>query len=265
MDTKRMEKHPESPVDTSSRFGYEWNKYSELESVYEEQFRNWIAPFDPQEFRGRDVCDAGCGMGRNSYWALQHQAKSVLAFDAASGSVQSAKRLLARFPHAQVEQMSIYDIAYANRFDICFSIGVIHHLQYPKRAIEKLVTALKPGGRLIVWLYGYEGNEAYLRFFRVIHPLARRMPLGLLHALSYLLSAPLYVLVRLIPSRSWYWKQLRQFKFPHLHSVVFDQLLPEIAHYYKRIEVEELFKGIGLRQVEIHHNQGYSWTVIGTK
>jgi SAM-dependent methyltransferase len=62
-------------------------------------------------------------------------------------------------PHLVIERASIYEIPYESEFDIAFSIGVIHHPEHPDIAIEQLVKATKSGGRILIWVYGYENLE----------------------------------------------------------------------------------------------------------
>ena len=255
-------------LDTAKRFGYEWDRYRELYPHYEEQFRGWIAPLGPEAFRGADVLDAGCGMGRNSRWAAHYGARSVVAVDAAELAVAAAREGLADLPQVRVALASLYDLDFAGDFDLCVSVGVIHHLEFPERAIERLHAALRPGGRLVVWLYGYEGNEAWVTVFRAIHPLLRRLPPAWLHTLAYGLSLPLWGALRLGLHR-WlragnaeYLAAAARFPFAHLHKIVFDQLLPEIAHYYRRDEALALVCGLDWKRVEIHANRGYSWTLV---
>jgi hypothetical protein len=47
--------------------------------------------------------------------------------------------------------------------------------------------------------------------------------------------------------------------------VVYDQLNPHYAKYYKRHEAEELLTKAGFKDVRTHHRHGYSWSVVGTK
>ena len=66
---------------SQDRFGFEWNKYSDLDPNYELQFRRWVNPLGPDDFKDKKVLDAGCGMGRNSYWSLKWGAEKLVAFD----------------------------------------------------------------------------------------------------------------------------------------------------------------------------------------
>lgn len=258
----------ETTLDTSKRFGFEWDRYQDLYPHYEEQFLGWVAPLTAADFADRDVLDAGCGMGRNSRWAAKYGARSVLAIDYAQLAVDAAQQGLADLPNVVVERQSIYELDRSAAFDLAFSIGVIHHLEFPEQAIARLHRALRPGGRLVVWLYGYEGNEAWVHFFRAVHPLLKRLPPALVHGLAYLVSLPIYAGLRLgvqrwlRPGNSRYLDAIARFPFAHLHKIVFDQLLPDIARYYERDEVEALFAAQDWGDVAIHHNRGYSWTVV---
>jgi len=252
-------------IDTSLRFGFEWDRYREFFPHYEEQFRGWIEPLEPDAFEGRDVLDAGCGMGRNSFFSARFGARSVVAVDQAELAVAAARQILAGMENVRVEHASLYDLSYREAFDLVFCIGVIHHLELPERALDKLTGALRPGGRLVVWLYGYEGNEHWVRFFRTVHPLLRRLPPRVVHALAHACSVPIFLGLKIPWRKPPYLARVSRYPFRHLHKIVFDQLLPDIAHYYRRGEVEELFRGLDLKRVEIHHNRGYSWTVVCEK
>jgi SAM-dependent methyltransferase len=77
-----------------------------------------------------------------------------------------------------------YDLPFADRFDIVFAIGVIHHLEEPERAPQRMACAVRPGGRVLIWVYDREGNRW---LFALLNPLRRaffsRMPITLVHHL----------------------------------------------------------------------------------
>jgi hypothetical protein len=56
-------------------------------------------------------------------------------------SLAAARRTLARFPAVRVEHRSAYAIGCSDAFDLVFSIGVIHHLEYPQRALANMVSS----------------------------------------------------------------------------------------------------------------------------
>jgi SAM-dependent methyltransferase len=249
-------------LDTSERFGFQWDRYRELYPHYREQFEQWLQPFDPAGFRGADVLDAGCGMGRNARFAAEAGARSVTAVDQSELAVAAAREGLADVSGATVRRQSLYELSDADAYDVCFSVGVIHHLEFPRRALERLVAALRPGGTLVVWLYGYEGNEAWVRSFRLLHPILRRLSPGALHGVAHLFALPLFLLLKLPLPKRPYLAALARYPYDHVRLIVHDQLVPEIARYYRREQVEALFAGLAVASCEIHHNRGYSWTVL---
>lgn len=252
---------------SEDRFGYEWNKYSTVHPRYEEQFRNWIGGITPADFVGKRVLDAGCGMGRNSYWPLRYGARSVLAFDNDEKSLASAKKTLAEFPNATVERHNLSTLPWESEFDIVMCIGVLHHLRNPALALANMVRALAPGGTLVIWVYSYEGNEWIVRFVDPVRKhITSRLPLPLVHALSYFCSVPLWLFVRLCKGPTPYFAQLATFDFWHVHSIVFDQLIPEVANYWRKEEVESLASKVPLSKFAVKKpDNGMGWILTGTK
>lgn len=239
-------------MSSQNRFGYEWDKYSWITEDYEKQFLNWTTPVQPTDWIEKKVLDAGCGMGRNSYWPMKWGAASVTAFDYDERSVARSQETLKKFNNAQVFFKSIYDITWENEFDIAFSIGVIHHLKDPRLALKNMVQALKPGGKLLVWVYGYEGNEWIVQYVNPIRiNITSKLPVALVHVLSYFCSVPLYLFVKIFKVPNAYLKQLSTFNFWHVHSIVFDQLIPDVANYWKEGEVRVLVQGLPLTNISV--------------
>lgn len=248
------------------RFGYEWNEYAEMRPEYEEQFRRWTVHLKPEDWRGLRILDVGCGMGRNSFWPMSYGAAGGMAIDVDDRSLASARRTLARYPTIQIEKRSAYEIGCRDEFDVAFSIGVIHHLQHPERALAGMVRAVKPGARVLIWVYGLENNR-WIVF--LLDPLRKalfsKLPVGLVHQLAVYPTALLWLGLRLGFGRIAYFRLLRGFTFRHLRSIVFDQMLPKIAHYWPRETVERLMRDQGLVDVRLHWVNEMSWSAIGTK
>ena len=114
------------------RFGYSWEQFNELSPEQELQFREWTVLLAETDWRACRFLDAGCGAGRNSFWAMKYGADSGVAIDVDERSLDAARRNLKQYPGVTVQHCSIYSIPYEREFDISFSIGVVHHLDDPK-------------------------------------------------------------------------------------------------------------------------------------
>jgi len=203
------------------RFGYEWKTYSEMRPEYEEQFRRWTVHIAPQDWAGKVFLDVGCGMGRNSYWPLSYGAAEGVSIDVDENSLASARRTLAPFPNATVRAMSAYEIDYLDHFDIAFSIGVIHHLEFPETALRQMAKATKPGGRVLIWVYGLENNQWIVKGLDPARKaLFSRLPIKLVHHLAVYPTALLWAGLRLGIGRTEYFRLIRGMTFRHLRSIV---------------------------------------------
>lgn len=249
----------------TNRFGFEWSRYPRIVPLYEKQFLCWVAPLNPGDFKGKSVLDAGCGTGRNSWWPLQYGASRVAAFDVDPRTVEVARSNLSSDSRAEVFQRSIYDLQFKDEFDVAYSIGVIHHLADPHLAVERMVQAVRPGGTILLWVYGKDGYAWAKVLVNRLRTITSRMPLPLLNMLTYPISLMVFLYIKMIPHRHPYLKLLRPSAFWHVHSIIFDQLLPEIANYWTADEAKALFAGLPVEDVVAHECNAGSWTVIARK
>lgn len=222
---------------SEERFGYEWRKFPDILPEYEVQFLKWVFPISKKDFKDKTILDAGCGTGRNSYWPLNYGARMVVAFDYDQRTVAVAKRNLAKFKNCHVRFGNIYEIPEKEKFDFSYAIGVIPHLDYPELAIEQLVKATKKGGTILIWVLSYEGNEWIVKYFNPIRFFTSRMSVSIVNRISLIAAIPLYLWIHLLPVSNIYLKQLKTFRLSHIHSIIFDHMLPKESHYYKKDEL----------------------------
>jgi 2-polyprenyl-3-methyl-5-hydroxy-6-metoxy-1,4-benzoquinol methylase len=258
---------PDDRSGSPERFGYSWQHFGELTDDQREQFRRWTALIDPQTgWAGKQILDVGCGAGRNAYWAMSFGAAGGMAIDLDERSLALARTNLSAYPSMTVRFASIYDFDGGERFDIAFSIGVIHHLEQPVVALQRMAAAVKPGGQVLIWVYGRENMELYVR---LVDPwrklLFSRLPTPLVRALAHLPAAVLWCGLRLVPARLDYFRLIRGFGYCHLHHILFDQMLPRIANYWRRDEVLALMTAAGLSDIELAAVNGMSWAALGRK
>lgn len=262
----------DSPIDardatgSPERFGYSWERFSLLTDAQEDQFRLWTAVISEQAWKGATFLDVGCGAGRNSYWAMKRGAVSGVSIDIDIRSLQRACTNLKEYPAVKVRNQSVYDIEEENQFDIVFSIGVIHHLLDPEGAVRRMTQAAKPGGLVLVWVYGYENNEWILRYVNPFREhLLSKLPLPFVYWLSLFPAMILWSALRLPLRKGRYFKLLRTFTFGHVRHIVFDHMIPSVARYYRRDEAIDLIKQAGLVLESTEWVNCNSWAVLGKK
>jgi 2-polyprenyl-3-methyl-5-hydroxy-6-metoxy-1,4-benzoquinol methylase len=243
------------------RFGYEWATYSTILPESKGQLERWLGSTTLESFRGKRVMDVGCGMGRNPYWYLQAGAASVLGVDMDDGSLEAARRNLASFSNARIEKCSAHDLDpnVQGTFDRVTCIGVLHHLADPENALQKMWSCVAPGGDLVLWCYATEGNRLLLPVIQTIRAIGSRVPIGAAHAIAKGITALSWPAIHAIPWRNDYYRRLRKLSFRNVESIIFDQMLPHIAHYWTRKDMERLCGLLDGGYPTIEFVQGNSW------
>lgn len=138
--------------DYSSSFGRQWNRYDVARDDEDEATFRVKTGIEPADLAGRLVLDAGCGGGRYARLVARHGARVIgvdlsTAVDKAAGLCAGRSDVL--LLQADLLNLPLVDAA----FDLVFSIGVLHHTPDPRAAFARIARAVKPGGRLAVWLY----------------------------------------------------------------------------------------------------------------
>lgn len=251
--------------DEASDFAYEWAEYPQIIPQYESLFRRWTAPLPPALYVGARVLDAGCGTGRNSYWVLKYGAGHVVAFDFDPRIVRIARKNLADDRRAEVRQLSVYDLAAESEFDITLCIGVVHHLERPLEAVANLVRATRSGGTILLWVYAREGHTFLKLLLNAVRRVTCRLPPALLDFLLRPFSFLAFVALKSGLGKHPYLENFRGSPFWHVHSVIFDQLLPRVANYWRRSEALGLFEGLAVEDVRIEFVNRGSWTIWARK
>jgi 2-polyprenyl-3-methyl-5-hydroxy-6-metoxy-1,4-benzoquinol methylase len=255
------EEHERTSKGSPDRFGYEWTNYSAILPESRGQLERWLGPTTLASFRGKRVMDVGCGMGRNPYWYVEAGAASVLGVDMDDGSLAAARQNLAPFANARVAKHSAHELdpGVVGTFDRVTCIGVLHHLAEPENALQRMWSCVAPGGDLVLWCYAKEGNRLMLPVIQTFRALGSRLPLNVTHAVAKGVTALAWPAIRTFPFRTDYYRRLRTLSFKNVESIIFDQMLPHIAHYWTREDMQRLTGQLAGGRPSIEFVQGNSW------
>ena len=258
---------------TIDDFGEQWTRYTENDGYYAslDLFRDICGPLvQPEELRGAQVGDIGSGTGRIVRMLLAAGAARVIAVEPSDAFDVLKANTASDADKIEYVRGRGEAIPAGRDLDFVVSIGVLHHIFDPAPVVRAAFDALRPGGRLLVWLYGREGNESYLRFVEPLRCVTTRLPQPVLAGISHLLNVALAVYIPLcrvlpLPLRGYMRNVIGHFSWSKRFLVIYDQLNPAVARYYSRAEAEALLASAGFADVRLHHRHGYSWTVIGEK
>lgn len=136
----------------TSSFGRQWTRFHVVRPDEDRAVFTAKTGVRPEDLRGLDVLDAGCGGGRYSRLVADAGAW-VIGIDR-SRAIDKAAAVCKGLPNAVFAQGDLLRLPFKDGvFDFVFSIGVIHHSVSPRRAFAELARVVKPGGRLAVWVY----------------------------------------------------------------------------------------------------------------
>lgn len=186
---------------TKAAYGLQWNRFRILRPDEDRAtFRNRTG-LGAAELTGMTVLDGGCGMGRYLRIAAESGPRLLVGMDL-SLAVSAARELTEGLPAVSIVRGDLLRLPFASeRFDHIYSIGVLDHTPDPRGAFLGLARLLKPGGRIVVWVYRRE-RPIVERIMDAQRAVSTRLPLGLLTALSRW-SAPIGGLKRRLMASRW--------------------------------------------------------------
>lgn len=157
---------PYPPDHAKDRF---WKKRNKKTFVRGCRLAQWLLALEPK-LRGGKLLDAGAGTGVR----VIGYAKTIpdiqctgleLSSTSREHAIANAKAMNAA--NIQFVQGNIMDEGIVDKFDEPFDVitshGVLHHLSDPEAGLRNLLKLLKPGGLILLCLYGkYGRHEAHI-------------------------------------------------------------------------------------------------------
>jgi SAM-dependent methyltransferase len=258
---------------TIADFGDQWTQFRDNSGYYAspELLKDVLSPLiEPDELHGLSVGDIGSGTGRIVRMLVAAGAEKVHAFEPSEAFQVLCSNVADLGERIECHQVRGDQIPPGLQLDVIVSIGVVHHIPDPGPVVVAALNALRPGGRLFLWLYGAEGNEWYLQLVRPLRWVTTRLPHRVLVALCKPLNFLLGIYIGLakifpMPLRRYLIDVFSHLSRSAQELVIYDQLNPAFAKYYRRNEVIDLMTHAGFEKIGLHHRHGYSWSVIGTR
>ena len=255
-----MKQKENASIQTIEDFGNQWIRYPENKGYYSstELFKDYCGPLiTSDEIKGKNVLEIGSGTGRIVNMLLSLGAKHVFAVEPSQAFeilVENTKKDSERVSYYQVSGEKIPGM----EIDLAISFGVLHHIPDPKPVVDRVYELLPEGGKFIVWVYGYEGNEKYLNIFQPLRNITQKIPDFMLHWLAGFLNVAAAVYMKLcmfvnLPLKEYVLQVFQKLDWKSRQMVIFDQLNPSYAKYYRKKETEVLLRLSGFKNVITYH------------
>lgn len=252
----------------NSQWRQQWSLFKDKEIFL---FKDWIYPNCIDDFKDKEVLECGCGGGQHTYF-LAPYAKRIVAVDLNTADIaRERNRGSANLTFLAAD---ISDMNLGQKFDIVFSIGVVHHTDNPDKTVENLKKHVKKGGRFILWVYSREGNVITRR---IIEPLRKvflaRINRKALYVFSKIITCLMYIPVysiyklrflRFLPYYD-YFGNFRRLSFERNSLNVFDKLNAPQVHFISKERVAKWFNDKEFGNVHISSYKGISWRASATK
>jgi SAM-dependent methyltransferase len=232
-------------------FSFQWNRFSKVQlDVFNgtnESERTLLEKtgFDPEDFQGKLVLDAGVGAGRFADVASRFGAE-VIGVDL-SDAVNAAYENIGNRPNIHLVQADIFQLPFRkDTFDLIFSIGVLHHTPDTRKAFQNLVPLLKKYGEIAIWVY--DSYTPFKKITNVFRKVTTKIPRRTMYYLSTV-AVPLYYLkpfrktlegvFRLCMHRNWKWRWLDTFDY-YSPAFQWKHTYPEVFQWFQEAGLKEI-------------------------
>ncbi|NEP09867.1 MAG: methyltransferase domain-containing protein [Symploca sp. SIO2C1] len=258
-------------IETIQDFGEQFTAYSEISGYFAsiEILQDVLGPLmEVSDFRDRSVVDLGSGSGRWVKIFNQLGARQITVIEP-SNAIEVCKKNNAALDNV-IYYQTTGDKIPDGIYDIVYSFGVIHHIPEPDPVMSRIFEVLSPGGKAVIWIYGWENNELYLALINFLRIITVNISHNNLDKISALMVKLVRFYSRLtqyfpLPLKDYMQTVIDKLKDYDVKHIIYDQLNPHYAKYYRRQEAIDLLEKVGFENIKAYHKNNYSWTILGEK
>ena len=267
---------------TVSDFGDEWDKFdnekiskNELKKI----FNNYFSIFPKKILNKNSVgIDIGSGSGR---WAdfVARKVKKLYLLEPSKKALDVSKKKLKLYKNVSYHNVEIKKINTINsKFDFAYSLGVIHHLNYPLKAFKLIKKKLKENSPFLVYLYhDLEENNLFYKFLWKLSEILRwfisKQNFFIKSIITDLIAILIYfplsritnlLLVFFSSPKNFLLSYYMDKPFYVMRNDALDRFRTKYEKRYSRSDIIKLFKKSGFKKIKISSKRPY-WCAIGYK
>ena len=279
-----MNKESNTRKDVIKDFGIEWKRFNQSNKYFKSDeskkiFDNYFNIFPFNMINTNSIgMDLGCGSGR---WAkyISPKVKKLILVDPSKEALCVAKKNLDGLKNLifycnDIDSVPIDD----NSLDFAYSLGVLHHLPNPKKAIMKISTKLKKNAPLLLYLYYSFDNRSFIyryiwKITNVMRIVISNLPVKLKNIvcdfLSLIIYFPLARLSLLLYSMKINCDFLPLFfykdkSFYTMRTDCYDRFGTKLEKRFSLKEIKKMMEDAGFKNI-INNNKEPYWRVVGSK
>ena len=267
---------------TVNNFGDEWEKFNNINEDNKKLRKIFNAYFRllPKKFiKKNKICiDIGSGSGR---WAnfLINKIKKIYLLEPSEKAINVSKKRYQKkkniiFINKEIKNLNTKN----NYFDFAYSLGVLHHISYPKQAFKIINKKLKKNSPFLVYLYhDFEENSFMYKLIWKLSEILRKfisqrnfytksLICEIIAVLIYYPLAKISSVLKKInistknfPLNYYYDKS-----FYVMRNDALDRFGTKFEKRYSKKNIIKLFKETGFKNIKISSKSPY-WCAIGYK